>query len=215
MAVPKLSYLAYISAMPIADNAYSRLVFWLKVLLPLAALAILSTLFMVAETLDPEKAIPYADVDVDQILREQGVTRPNFGGVTAAGAAVAVGADAVRPDPEQRTRLIGTGLDAEIVLPQGTRIDIGSPLGEIDAAARTAVLDGGVVLESSLGYRVSTDRLTAAFDEVRVESAGPVEATGPGGEITAGRFTVERRVADGTYLLVFKDGVRLIYRPEP
>lgn len=205
----------YIPAMAIADNAYSRFVFWLKVLLPLAALAILSTLFLVAETFDPEKAIPYADVDVEKILREQGVTRPNFGGVTSNGVAILVAAEAVRPDPERRTRLAGTGLSAEISVPNGAVININSPVGDIDADARTATLDGGAVLESSLGYRVTTEKLIASYKTVRVESAGTVEANGPGGSIVAGQMIVERRDSDGTYVLVFKDGVRLVYQPEP
>ena len=77
--------------MAVADR-YSRLVFWLKVTLPLVALAILSTLFFVAETLDPEAAIPYASVDVERILKEQGVTKPTFGGVTEDGVAISMSA---------------------------------------------------------------------------------------------------------------------------
>ncbi len=49
------------------DNTYSRVVAWLKILLPLLALAILSTLFLVARTIDPAQNIPYADVDIDEL----------------------------------------------------------------------------------------------------------------------------------------------------
>ena len=51
--------MSYITDMAATDR-YSRLVFRLKVALPLVALAILSTLFFVAESLDPDAAIPYA-----------------------------------------------------------------------------------------------------------------------------------------------------------
>ena len=197
------------------DNAYSRLVLWLKVALPLAALAILSTLFLVAETLDPEAAIPYADADVDQILRDQGITRPSFGGVTPDGAALSLSADAIRPGESVRDELIGTGLEATIVLPSGASIRITSPEGTIDMAAQLALLQGGARLESSVGYTVESADIVARYDEVRVATGGAVVATGPGGRISAGAMGLERNAESGAYVLVFKDGVRLIYEKQP
>lgn len=197
------------------DNAYSRLVLWLKVALPLAALAILSTLFLIADTLDPEAAIPYAEVDVEQLLRDQGVTRPSFGGVTPDGASLSLSAAAIRPGESLRSELIGSDLEATIDLPSGTTIHISSPEGTIDMAANLALLQGGTRLESSIGYTVESSDIVARYDMVRVTTGGQVEATGPGGRITAGAMGLERDAATGAYVLVFKDGVRLIYDPEP
>ena len=197
------------------DNAYSRLVLWLKVALPLVALAILSTLFLVAETLDPEAAIPYAEGDVDQILRDQGITAPSFGAVTEDGAAVSLQAAALRPGDSLRDEVIGTDLEANITLPGGTSIRITSPEGTIDMAAEVALLQGGVRFESSNGYSVESTDIVARYDEVRVMTRGTVTATGPGGDITAGTMGLERNRETGAYVLVFKDGVRLIYEPQP
>jgi len=198
-----------------ADNAYSRFVFWLKVLLPLAALAILSTLFLVSETLDPNKAIPYAEVDVDKLIREQGITKPAFGGVTESGVRISMSASSVRPDKTDQQRFIGEELVALVELPRGTRINVASPTGVINSETREAILDGGARLVTSQGYTIDTERLTTRYDIVRAETAGTVLATGPGGQITAGRMTLERDTESGDYLLVFKDGVRLIYQPQP
>lgn len=198
-----------------ADNTYSRLVRWLKVLLPLTAVAILSTLFLVAETLDPEDAIPYAEVDVARILREQGVTRPRFGGTTADGARLVLEAEAIRPVGDTLSLFRGTSLTAAIDLPEGAHIDIESREGRVDSAAREVTLEGDARLVTSTGYTVETERLTAGFDTFRAEAEGGVKGRGPPGEITAGAMVLERRSADGGYLLVFKDGVRLIYRPQP
>ena len=198
-----------------ADNAYSRLVLWLKVALPLAALAILSTLFLIADTLDPEAAIPYADVDIDQIMKDQGITRPAFGGVTADGASMSLTAASIRPGESLRDEFIGSSLAATIDLPSGTKISITSPEGTIDMAANLALLQGGTRLESTIGYTVESANIVARYDIVRVATGGAVVATGPGGEITAGIMGLERDAANGAYVLVFKDGVRLIYDPEP
>lgn len=195
-------------------DRYTRLINWLKILLPLVALGILSTLFLVSERLDPEAAIPYAKVDVERILREQGITKPTFGGVSADGSAISLSAAAVRPGGERRERLTGTDMSATISTPDGGRLEIASPEGIVDAGTREAIFTGGVRLESSTGYAVEAERIEASFAEARAISAGGVTATGPAGSLEAGSMALTK-AADGSYLLVFKDRVRLVYRPGP
>lgn len=202
--------LAYIGRMARGDT-YSRMVLWLKVTLPLVALAILSTLFLVAETLDPEAAIPYADVDVDRILEDQGVTRPAFGGLSSDGVAVSLGAESVRPDG---TAFVGRDLELKMVFPQGSTIDMASPEGIIDMAAESAELSGGVRLASTAGYDIETDQINAGWSEAKIETTGAVTANGPTGRLEAGRMILTRDQTDATHLLVFKDGVRLVYDPK-
>ncbi|MEM7717785.1 MAG: hypothetical protein AAF222_01150 [Pseudomonadota bacterium] len=195
-------------------DRYSRLVLWLKVSLPLAALAILSTLFFVAETLDPEAAIPYASVDVAQVLRDQGATAPNFGGVTKDGVKVALSASAIRPDADQRMQWTGSDLKARLDLPSGSSVSIDSPIGVVDASQQEAILRGGATLESSTGYRVTTDQISTSLETGTVVAESGIVAVGPPGELTAGRMTLKRM--DSTppnYHLVFQDGVRLVFTP--
>ena len=192
------------------DDSYSRLVLWLKVTLPLLALAILSTLFLVAETLDPEAAIPYAEVDVEQILLEQGVTRPEFSGVTEDGVTVSVAAEAIRPTGSEYR---GTDLSVKRTLPAGGVVDVDSPEGTFDIVGEFAFLSGGVHLRSTTGYDVATEALRAGWGVATLETGGPVDAVGPAGSLNAGRMSLAPN-DDGTgHVLVFKDGVRLIYRP--
>lgn len=196
-------------------DRYSRLVLWLKIALPLVALGILSTLFFVAETLDPEAAIPYAEVDVERILREQGMTRPNFGGITENGVQIALSADSVRPGQERRTLLTGDALNASIVIPDRGEITITSPEGVIDGDSGVAILQGGAVLESTSGYRVTTDRIETSYQTATVVADSEVRATGPAGEVTAGALELQRHGGEpGGYVLVFKNGVRLVYEPQ-
>ncbi|NNL35829.1 MAG: LPS export ABC transporter periplasmic protein LptC [Silicimonas sp.] len=197
-------------------DRHTRLVLWLKIALPLLALAILSTLFFVAETLDPDAAIPYAEVDVDRILREQGMTQPVFGGVTTDGVQIALSASAVRPVQDTDGQLIGTTLHAQLDLPDRGTITIQSPDGVIDTASGQAILQGGTVLQSSTGYTVETDRIVTSYAQATAETDSEVRATGPAGTLTAGRMSLARRPGDDAgYLLVFKDGVELIYEPQP
>lgn len=195
-------------------DRYSRLVLWMKVSLPLAALAILSTLFFVAETLDPEAAIPYAEVDVAKILREQGATSPAFGGVTVHGVEIILSADSIRPGENQPNRWTGAVLTAKLNLPSGAEISIDSPEGIVDATEREALLRGGAVLETSTGYRITTDEIVTSFDEASVLADHGIVASGPPGTITANTMRLNRMDSDPpTHHLVFKGDVRLVYRP--
>lgn len=182
--------------------------------MPLAALAILSTLFFVSETLDPEAAIPYAEVDVAQILRDKGASAPEFGGVTADGVTIALSAESIRPGSEEPNVWTGIDLAAQLNLPSGTAISIDSPEGILDAERREALMQGGAVLESSTGYRVQTPRLRTSFDSLTVLAEDGIVAVGPPGTITADRMTLNRMDSDPpSHHLVFKGNVRMVFTP--
>lgn len=197
-------------------DRHSRLVLWLKVALPLVALAILSTLFFVAETLDPDAAIPYAEVDVERILRDQGMTQPSFGGVTSDGVEIALSATSVRPGANKHTRLLGSDLNTLLKLPTQGTVTIISPEGTIDTESGLAVLQGGALLESSSGYRVETESIVTSFTQATALAEEEVRANGPLGTLTSGAMELRQRAENpGGYLLVFKSGVELLYIPQP
>lgn len=196
------------------DNAYSRLVYWLKILLPLAALAILSTMFLVARTIDPSRAIPYAKVDVNALARDSRITNPSYSGVTSDGSAVAVSASEARPIPDQPGRASATDLAARIDTPGGGSAAMRSATGEIDTPANRISLTGDVHLDTSTDYHIRTAHLTAALNETRVEATGGVTATGPRVTLTALALTLLPDTTDKTeYVLVFNGDVKLVYQP--
>ena len=46
------------------------------------ALALLATLFLLADRIDPDDALPYAEVDVEDRAREPRMTAPTYAGIT-------------------------------------------------------------------------------------------------------------------------------------
>jgi lipopolysaccharide export system protein LptC len=194
------------------DNLHSRLVAWLKVILPLLALVILSTLFLISRAIDPSDAIPFAEVDVEDRIREPRMTAPTYAGVTTDGAALILTAKAALPDAGQGAS--ATAVHAELATPDGATTTVEAATLALDTAAGVARMAGGVTVASSSGYRLTTDSLTAALDRTRLESGGAVQATGPMGDLAAGSLTLtEAPEQPGAYVLVFKDGVKLIYQP--
>ena len=196
-------------------NAYSRFIALAKIGLPLAALALLSTLFLFSRDVDPDGPMPYADVDIDELVRDQRVTAPSYTGVTADGAAIAVSADSARPDPTAPGGAVARGLTARLDFPGGGTAQLTATEGTLDASARRATLSGGVVIDTPAGYRVEAEGLKAALDRTDLRSTGPVIATGPPGRLSAGAMELSTAPEDGGgYLLVFKDGVKLVYDPK-
>lgn len=196
------------------DNAYSRLVYWLKILLPLAALAILSTMFLVAHTIDPSRAIPFAKVDVNALARDSRITNPSYSGVTADGSAVSVTAAVARPFPDQPGRATATDLTARIDSPGGSFATMRSATGVIDSPANRISLTGDVQLDTSTDYHIRAANLTAALNETRVEATGGVTANGPMVTLSANGMTLTPDAKNKTdYVLVFNGDVKLVYQP--
>ncbi|MCI2400120.1 hypothetical protein [Aliiroseovarius subalbicans] len=197
------------------DNTYSRVVAWLKVLLPVIALALLSTMFLISRSIDPTQAITYSGVDVEDLARDQRISGPSFSGVTEDGAAISFHADTARPEGGNMNRVSADQLTARIETPDGALVDIVARTALIDGDKQEVTLSDGVTLATSTDYLIEAEGLTAALDSTRVVTDGPITATGPMGRIVAGEASVIKHDGDATtYLLVFKHGVKLVYTPK-
>ena len=202
-------------AWTIRDNLHSRLVFWLKILLPLTALAILSTLFMVSRNVSPEDAIPYADVDIADRVREPRLTNAVFAGMTADGAALTIKAGEAKPGISGSANAgMASDLSGLLETPDGARTDLIASQARLDPAARLLILSGGVVVTNSAGYRIEMAGVAVQLDETGLDSDGAVKAIGPVGQITAASVHLgPAQPGKPGYLLVFKGDVRLLYQP--
>lgn len=195
---------------PPLDNLHSRIVAVLKLTLPLVALAILSTLFLFSRGIDPEDAIPYADVEIADRLAQPRMTGAGFSTTTADGSALALTADEAAPDASGGT---ASGLTGEIVGVDGSRTRISAAAARLDSASRIFELSGGVRLTTSTGYEVAAQGFGLGTDRTWLQSRGPVSATGPMGDLQAGGLEMRRDAPDAPYLMVFNGGVRLLYLP--
>ncbi|MGC1495017.1 MAG: hypothetical protein WA790_04345 [Sulfitobacter sp.] len=183
-------------------------------LLPLMALALLSTLFLLSRAIDPQTTIPFADKEIQDRLRDQQVTGPFFSGTTADGDLISFSAEILRtPDGK-----IGAN-QAEIVeivlaVSGGAKITILSDAAEFDIAQDIAELTGDVIITTSTDYRIVSDMLTSRLSALSLESPGPVEATGPPGNLNAGSMVLTPSDQGKPSQLIFTNGVKLVYTPK-
>jgi lipopolysaccharide export system protein LptC len=193
----------------VRDNLYSRLVGWLKIALPLLALLILSTLFLLSDPPDPERALPYAEVDVAQLAREMRLTQPHYAGVLDDGREITLVAETAAPDFDATEVILTDALEGRVALAEGDHLYLDATSGRIDVAGRVAQLTGGVMAETERGYRVLSEAMRLQLAELGVVTPGEVRVEGPGIDLTAG--AMELSGPSGAAVLSFTGGVRLIY----
>ncbi|GGX40260.1 hypothetical protein GCM10007385_04500 [Tateyamaria omphalii] len=193
-------------------DGYSKLVAWLKVLLPLTALGLLSTLFLLSRNIDPVVSVPFADTEIQERLRGQQVTAPFYSGTSSSGDRISVSAGTMATADDQNNA--ATDLAAHIDLSSGTRVVLFSDTGEFDLARGASSLAGNVVITTSTGYKLNSEELLTDFENMTMRSPGPVTGTGLSGTLEAGQMRLEKTDDGENAHLVFTKGVKLVYRPE-
>jgi lipopolysaccharide export system protein LptC len=191
----------------------SRMVALFKVLLPLAALGILSTLFLLSRSVDPTARIPFAEHEMADRMRDQQVTAPFFSGTTAKGDEIIVTASIARPGgfgaPAE-----ATDLSARITMADGIRINLTSDTGSVAVDKNLATFSGNVRITTTTGYVILTDTLNTELSGVSGNTPGTITGTGPLGDFTAGQMQIGENNKGGPLHMLFKKGVKLIYVPK-
>jgi len=191
------------------ENLYSQFVGFLKITLPLAALALMSTVFLFARAPSQETTIPYAEIN--ELAQEPRLSGAQISGVANDGSIIELTARVARPDGDLLT--VET-MVAAIDTVDGTRIDITAGNGQIDNTNRIARLSGLARLETSNGFEMETVGLTANLDTGQIFSDDALEVQAPFGSLTAGRLLIETPDGAAGQVMLFQEGVRLIYVPQ-
>lgn len=194
-----------------APNRYSTLIAWTKIVLPLAAIALLSTLFLFASRPNPEDALLISDRDIGDLAREQVLNEPRFAGTLEDGREILFTAERAAPVPETTDQFEAEGISARLVLAPGLEALLDAERADVDMTASRATLAGGVEVTRTDGMRLATDILTLGLSRMAALAPGPVSITGPGLSLDAG--AMELTEENGPQILSFTGGVRVVYDP--
>lgn len=197
--------------MAFGDHAYTRMVKGLKVFLPLVALVLLSTMFMISRKIDPTEATALGNREFRSRIDRSVLSSPKYNGNTKSGKPVTVTAQSARPDPDIEGKTYGTVVDAVFDLSSGEIMNVTADTGVVDEKQDLAVLSGNVHIVTSDGYDMRTSQLTSLLSKIEGESAGHVEGFGPPGTLEAGKMYVRTDEASGKIVLLFTQDVHLVY----
>ncbi|HEY0213067.1 MAG TPA: hypothetical protein VGC40_05700 [Paenirhodobacter sp.] len=194
-------------------DRHSRLVAWAKVTLPLAALVLLSVLFLVSGRVDPKNASLYSDVDVAALARQARVGAPQYSTVTQDGSTLMVRARTAWPGTD------GNGTSAQDIVakmdsPDGLITDLAAQSGRIDPQGGPIHLFDGVAMRTSSGYRMRSAVVDMSPDYGIITAPQRVDGQTPMGPIEADQMQLSRPAPDAPYDMVFKGNVKLVYQPK-
>ncbi|MEO8531702.1 MAG: hypothetical protein ABI459_10795 [Deltaproteobacteria bacterium] len=191
-------------------DAWSRAVSYAKVLMPLGALAILSTLFLLSRKVDAVidlSAFNAADL-------AQTIANPRFAGVSDDGSTFQLAARAANPVASSTDQMKVDDINLSMDLRDGSRIDARATLAFIDMRAKTVVLENKPVITTSNGYDITGDDISISYGDNRVVTATKIAVSGPTGLITADQLTLTDRGTNASdYKMVFSGNVHMTIQP--
>ena len=194
-------------------DGYSRMVQFFKVLLPIAAIFLLSTVFLLSRNIETNVTVPFNQNDIDERLADQVVTQPDYRGTTTKGEDVQVKATQASQG-EDGSVPTASEFRGRYGLLNGGVITLDSNTGMVRPDKGTATFVGDVVITTTDGIQVTTELLNTSLDEIRGDTPGQVNGTGVIGNFSAGRMTFGTEKVDGPVHILFTDGVKLVYVPE-
>ena len=192
---------------PRASNSYSSVVRWLRLGLPLMAVAILVGVFYSGRTNSGAQEIIFRTGQFAALQGGLRLTNPRFTGATSAGEPFMVRANWAEPDGPDPNRIALNTVVGDIVQANGEKLTIQAAEGELAPKAQTVMLTGGVTLRTTDGYTATTQTLRANAKQRSMVSDGQVHAHGPLGELTAGAIRVEEGAGG---IMYFEKGVRVV-----
>lgn len=200
--------------MATGPGLHSRIVGILKVGLPLVALGMLASIFLVQTDDRLGGNIVFSGGDVEALGEGLRITNPVFTGTTAGQDEFRFTAALVEPDaaPPERARI--TTLAGEVALHDGPTVEVEADTGDLHIPTQRLDLAGNVRIRTSEGYRMVAEQATLDLAAGSIVAGNAVETTGPLGRIDSGSLTVEPAATSGeARRFSFGNGVRLVYDP--
>lgn len=197
-----------------SDRLRSQVVAGLKILLPLLAIGSMSTMFLMSKSAPDQTKLPFAQDGLVEKIRDQQLSQPYFSGTTKSGESISLSASAIRPDPEQSGRVLASNVLTTLSQKQGQRFTMAGQEGSYRDKTKVLELSQGVQIVSDAGYQFSASDMVLNVETTEMVAQGPIQGTGPQGVIEAGQLEVSRENPQSGFVIIFKDGVKLIYNPQ-
>ncbi|MEM6489932.1 MAG: LPS export ABC transporter periplasmic protein LptC [Pseudomonadota bacterium] len=192
---------------------YSRFVRIAKWLMPVAAIAVLASIFLTGHERGGVEALLSAE-EAARLGAGLRLDRPRLAGVTKGGEPFVVVADAALPDGPMPDEIALEAPQGRLMLSDGRTLSAVAESGVARRGAQTLTLDGGVTISTSDGYRFETDTLTLDMGAKGAATDVPVLGTHPRGRIEAGSMRITSPTgALGAATVLFEGGVRVLFTP--
>jgi len=182
-------------------------------LLPILALGMLSTIFLFSGKVDVTQSLPYAKLNIAEIVREQRITKPYFSGVSYNDTEITLSAAYASSDTQNADILNITDLSIILTSKHAKTVRITAGLGTLDATKQKVTVSKDVYLTAMPDFWLKTNSLTVDLQQGVATADTMFQSVTALGTINAGNMIVKTITNDQQ--IIFTNGVRLIYYPKP
>lgn len=187
---------------------YSRFVRYSKILLPLAAVVLLSTIFLIDQDRINFDESLFSDLP-EGLDFDEGVLSPRLAGELTDGTPYSLRAEFAVPTASgYRLRDVTARLDRK-----DDPIEMQAADGSYDGSAKQLTLSGGVDLSTRLGMRLVTDSAQVGLGDRSLILPNPLELTATGAFLRANSLRTEQ-MPTGDDIIWFEGDVRLSIDPD-
>lgn len=198
------------------QSGYSRGVRVLKIGLPILAICLLGTVFLVTSPDRLRGPGPvFTEADRESLAEGLNILQPRIEGSTDGGDFYVLTANRIIAEDGQRDVMLAEDIDGEIRQVSGRTIVLAGRSGRVDFTTKRWQLTGGATLSTTDHYAARAEELLGDMAAGIIESPGPVLTTGPGLRIDAGSFRLTF-ASDGTpgrTVALFDGGIRMTWTP--
>lgn len=200
--------------MALRPEVHSRVVTILKLGLPLVALALVASVFLVQTDDRLGGSIAFSDADLAELGHGLSLRNSVFTGTTRSNDRFRFTAALVVPDAAPPKRAAITTLDGSLDLTDGPTVTLAADTGDLDIASQRLDISGNVRITSSDGYDLVADKATIDLVSGSFVAGDDVRTTGPVGVITSGNLHVTPDASTGqARRFSFSNGVHVVYDP--
>lgn len=192
-----------------SHNSYSRMISWLKILLPLIALGVLGTVFLFNSEDSFEAGFTFSRADIETLGKGSYIKNPQINGMTQKGEPFHLLADEIRPLETDNSLVVITNLNVEFRFSSDIWAKVTSNSALMDVSAQTVWFETGGQLETSDGNVAIVDTLHLLMAAGELQGSGIV-ANGPLGQVSADNFRIESNDGENR-VLWFENNVRMHY----
>lgn len=200
-------------------DSHSRFVKIGKFLLPAIALIMFLSLFLVSSKEAIVQGLILSDSELAELAVGQKITNPHYSGVTNKGDAFSISAEWALPDGPSPKQVELSKPSTSIDFSDGRSLKSYAANGLLDLKKDQAILSDHVTLSTSDGFSATSELLNLDFRTGNAISPGPVSAQSSLGTISAGSMEARQDLdkhPDGKFgVLLFQNGVKLVYIPKP
>ena len=195
------------------EDNYSRLIKITKITLPGIALIILSVLFLLPDKRTTIQAFDNIDKSLLKIVQKAGIDKPSFRGTLASGSNLELYANEIVPKDKKNNVIEINEITARLELDPKVVATAYATKGLINIEQQTAEMVGKVNVEGFNDITVEASDLKVFYDKAIAKTHQPVLMLGNFGMIRAGaaEFSDKSKKSEIGYVLLFSDGVKMLY----